>query len=116
MNCIQEPWCRAKTRKINYKVNVRQKIEPENWIRVEGTHEPIVSKEIFECVQKLMELDTRTSPEEESIYEFSGLLRCGDCGQNLVRRTTTKKERNIFTIIVQPINGKRDAVLIISVI
>ena len=27
-----------------------------------------------------------------------------------------KKERNIFTIIVQPINGKRDAVLIISVI
>ena len=27
----------------------------------------------------------------------------------MVRRTTTKKERNIFTIIVQPINGKRDA-------
>ena len=26
----------TKTRKINYKVNVRQKIEPENWIRVEG--------------------------------------------------------------------------------
>lgn len=51
----------GKTRKINYKVNVRQKIEPENWIRVEGTHEPIVSKEILECVQKLMELDTRTS-------------------------------------------------------
>lgn len=86
----------GKTRKINYKVNVRQKIEPENWIRVEGTHEPIVSKEIFECVQKLMELDTRTSPEEESIYEFSGLLRCGDCGQNLVRRTTTKKGKKYF--------------------
>ena len=72
--CIRD---RGKTRKINYKVNVRQKIEPENWIRVEGTHEPIVSREIFECVQKLMELDTRTSPEEESIYVFSGLLRCG---------------------------------------
>jgi site-specific DNA recombinase len=82
----------GKTRKINYKVNVRQKIEPENWIRVEGTHEPIVSKEIFECVQKLMELDTRTSPEEESIYEFSGLLRCGDCGQNLVRQTAAVED------------------------
>ena len=86
----------GKTRKINYKVNVRQKIEPENWIRVEGTHEPIVSREIFECVQKLMELDTRTSPEEESIYVFSGLLRCGDCGQNMVRRTATKKGKKYF--------------------
>ena len=86
----------GKTRKINYKVNVRQKIEPENWIRVEGTHEPIVSREIFECVQKLMELDTRTSPEEESIYVFSGLLRCGDCGQNMVRRTATKKGKKYY--------------------
>lgn len=106
----------GKTRKINYKVNVRQKIEPENWIRVEGTHEPIVSREIFECVQKLMELDTRTSPEEESIYVFSGLLRCGDCGQNMVRRTATKKGKSISIIIVPHINEKRDAVLITSAI
>ena len=44
MNCIPEQWCREKPRKINYKGQCRQKIEPEEWIRVEGTHEPIVSK------------------------------------------------------------------------
>ena len=38
-----------------------------------------------------MKLDTRTSPEEEMIYIFSGLLRCGDCGQNMVRSVVKKK-------------------------
>lgn len=81
----------GKTRKINYKVKACMDVRPEEWVKVEGTHEPIVSKEIFECVQNLMKLDTRTSPEEEMIYIFSGLLRCGDCGQNMVRRVVKKK-------------------------
>ena len=81
----------GKTRKINYKVKACMDVRPEDWVRVEGTHEPIVSREIFECVQNLMKLDTRTSPEEEMIYIFSGLLRCGDCGQNMVHRVVKKK-------------------------
>lgn len=81
----------GKTRKINYKVKACMDVRPEDWIKVEGTHEPIVSRELFECVQNLMKLDTRTSPEEEMIYIFSGLLRCGDCGQNMVRRVVKKK-------------------------
>lgn len=81
----------GKTRKINYKVKACMDVRPEEWVKVEGTHEPIVSREIFECVQNLMKLDTRTSPEEEMIYIFSGLLRCGDCGQNMVRRVVKKK-------------------------
>ena len=81
----------GKTRKINYKVKACMDVRPEDWVKVEGTHEPIVSRELFECVQNLMKLDTRTSPEEEMIYIFSGLLRCGDCGQNMVRRVVKKK-------------------------
>ena len=81
----------GKTRKINYKVKACMDVLPEDWVKVEGTHEPIVSRELFECVQNLMKLDTRTSPEEEMIYIFSGLLRCGDCGQNMVRRVVKKK-------------------------
>lgn len=88
----------GKTRKINYKVKACQMIEPENWIRVEGTHEPIISREVFETVQRLMALDTRTSPEEESIYVFSGLLRCGDCGQNMVRRSVKKKGKTLLLL------------------
>lgn len=86
----------GKTRKINYKVKACREIEPENWVKVEGTHEPIVSREIFDCVQNLMKLDTRTAPEKENTYIFSGLLRCGDCGQNMVRRAVKKKEKQYF--------------------
>lgn len=86
----------GKTRKINYKVKASQKIEPENWIRVEGTHEPIVSREVFETVQRLMTFDTRTSPNKECVYVFSGLLRCGSCGQNMVRRCVKKNGKSYF--------------------
>lgn len=86
----------GKTKKINYKVKACREVEPENWIKVAGTHEPIVSIDIFECVQNLMGLDTRTAPKKDSAYIFSGLLRCGDCGQNMVRRAVRKKEKRYF--------------------
>lgn len=86
----------GKTKKINYKVKVCREVEPKNWIKVVGTHEPIVSADIFECVQNLMGLDTRIAPKKDSAYIFSGLLRCGDCGQNMVRRSVRKKEKQYF--------------------
>lgn len=86
----------GKTRKINYKVKKCIPVEESNWERVNNTHEEIVPKMIFECVKNLMKLDTRTSPGEENVYPLSGLLRCGDCGQNLVRRTATKKNKKYF--------------------
>lgn len=86
----------GKTKKINYKVKACREVEPENWIKVAGTHEPIVSIDIFECVQNLMGLDTRTAPKKDSAYIFSGLLQCGDCGQNMVRRAVRKKEKRYF--------------------
>ena len=54
------------------------------------------SREIFERVQNLMKLDTRTSPEKDSIYIFSGLLRCGDCRQSMVRRSVRKNGKQYF--------------------
>ena len=39
---------------------------------------------------------TRTAPEEESVYIFSGFLRCGDCGQNMVKRSTTKNGKRYY--------------------
>ncbi|MCD8348012.1 MAG: recombinase family protein [Lachnospiraceae bacterium] len=80
----------GKRKKINYKVKQIVDVAEEEWIRVEGTHDAIVSKSIFEQVQKMFDLDTRTAPQEETVYLFSGFLRCGDCGQNLVMRSTTR--------------------------
>lgn len=83
----------GKRRKINYKIKKSQDVGTENWIRVEGTHDAIISRGEFQQVQQLMELDTRTSPSQKTVYPLSGFLRCADCGQNMIRRTVTKKEK-----------------------
>ena len=81
----------GKNRKINYKVKKSSPIEKENWIRVENTHEAIIPEESFQYVQSLLEIDTRIAPKRKSVYLFSGFVRCGDCGENMVKRSTTKK-------------------------
>ena len=83
----------GKNRKINYKVKQSRPVDETNWIRVQETHDAIIPKPIFEIVQRLTELDTRTAPTSDSVYTLSGFLRCGDCGQNMIRRTVVKKDK-----------------------
>lgn len=44
----------GKERRISYKVKKSIPNPPECWVRVEGTHEPIVSKQLFEEVQEML--------------------------------------------------------------
>jgi DNA invertase Pin-like site-specific DNA recombinase/ssDNA-binding Zn-finger/Zn-ribbon topoisomerase 1 len=86
----------GKRRKINYKVKQVRPVDEESWIRVENMHDAIIPKPVYDNVQQLLKLDTRTSPEEESVYLFSGFLKCADCGQNMVRRTSTKNGKKYY--------------------
>ena len=56
--------------------------KPEDeWIRVEGTHEPIISKEMWETVCDIDKKKVRKSPTADGIRSiFSGLVYCADCG------------------------------------
>lgn len=73
----------------NHKLrNVIQKPD-EEWIRVKDAHEAIIRKRDFDLVQHIMGLDTRTAPEGEKVYLFSGLLICGCCGARMTRKTNT---------------------------
>lgn len=78
-------------RKINYKIKKSRKVDPEDWIIVHGTHEAIVSETVFEAVQRLMQVDTRTPNYKDKVDPLSGFLRCADCGENMVKR---KVKRN----------------------
>lgn len=81
---------------VNYK-DKKVKLRPESeWIRVENTHEPIISQTIFDLVQKFLQFDTRVSPEKDNVYLFSGILFCGDCKQNMVRRTVERNGKKYF--------------------
>lgn len=86
----------GKNRKINYKVKQSQPLNEDEWIRVPNMHEAIITPEIFQNVQELFELDTRTAPSEDAVYLFSGIISCGDCGENMVRRCTNKNGKKYY--------------------
>ena len=77
----------------NHKVKKSFRKDASEWIRVEGTHEPVVDPKTFWDVQNLLGRDVRTSPGKEAVYPFSGYLYCADCGQSLVRRVASKGNR-----------------------
>ena len=79
--------------KINYKIKQSRAVPKEDWIRVSDTHEAIIDRAVFDEVKRLLEFDTRTAPDQNEVYLFSGLIVCGDCGQNMVRRTATRNKR-----------------------
>lgn len=82
----------GKTEKINYKVKKSIEKPREEWVRVENTHEPIISESDFETVQNLLKTDGRISPESRSVSPFMGLLFCGDCREQMIRRTVKYKD------------------------
>lgn len=86
----------GKRQKINYKVRQSRDIDESEWIRVEGTHEPIIPRNVFDIVQEMLSRDTRTSPDQQKVYLFSGYLRCPDCGKSMVRRTVKKKGKHYY--------------------
>ena len=64
----------------NHKIKKFMDKPEKDWIRIEQNHEPIITDPEFALVQRLLGLDTRTSPNEEKVYPLSGLAVCGDCG------------------------------------
>lgn len=77
----------------SYKIHVQETVPEDEWFIVENTHEPIISREDFARVQELMKKDTRTAPQQNSLYLFSGFLRCADCGKGMTR---SKVRGNVY--------------------
>lgn len=80
----------------NYKVRVVQVRDEEDWIVVEGTHEPLVSFEDFAAVKSLLGRDTRVCVVDNNDNELSGFLFCADCGQPMVRKTVPSKGKKYY--------------------
>ena len=71
----------------NYKTKtVVTKAESE-WLRVEGTHEAIISVRDFELVQELLRDDTHCRAGDVTVPVYAGRIYCGDCGAAAVRKT-----------------------------
>lgn len=81
----------GKNEQVNYKVKKTVLKPKEEWVRIEGTHEAIVSQEDFEMVQSLLAVDTRAQAGTACAHIFSGLLFCGDCKEPMIRRVNRYK-------------------------
>ncbi len=80
----------------NYKIKTVVVNEEDKWAIVENAHEAIIEPKIFLLVQRLLELDTRTSPNEEGLFPLAGLLYCSDCKGPMVRKTQTTSGKKFY--------------------
>lgn len=79
----------GKNTNLSYKIKKCRAKPKEEWIIVEGTHEPIIDKETFKKAQSLFNRNTRTSPKKTEVDLFSGFVKCADC-----HRAMSKKVNN----------------------
>ena len=62
-----------------------KKADPRDWIVAEGTHEAIVSRELWNTVQAQITKNTRTPDFSRNVGLFAGFIKCGDCGRAMVK-------------------------------
>ena len=60
-------------------------VPKENWIKCEGTHEAIISKEKFYKIQNIINSRNykKNAPRDFSMY--NGILKCNDCKSAMIR-------------------------------
>ena len=82
---------------LSYKSRQLKAKPKDEWIRVEGTHNSIVSREIWDTVVSIEQKRVRKSDTADGIKSiFTGLVYCADCGfkmRNQVERFTYKDGR-----------------------
>lgn len=89
----------GKKEQVNYKVRKMAQKPQAEWVRVEGTHEAVISREDFEMVQALLRVDTRANAGSACAHLFSGILFCGDCGGAMARRVNRYKGKSSISYI-----------------
>lgn len=72
----------GRTVKISYKSKKCLKQDRENWVVVEGTHEPLIDRETFQKVRMLVNSRKHT---RSRTYDFllKGMIFCHECGYPL---------------------------------
>ncbi len=82
--------------KLNYKIKKINYNPREEWIIVEDTHEPLVSKERFYEIQKLIPKINRAI--KENIRLLDGLLYCKDCGHRISICKPRKSDNRTYIV------------------
>lgn len=108
----------CKRKVSSFKTKKRLVTSPDDWVVVEDTHEPIIDRFTWDCVQRRMET-TKRAPSNNTIKTgstdevniFSGIIRCADCGAAMafVRRERKNGRDKMFYRCSRYNNGGKEA-------
>lgn len=80
---------------VIFKVKKSKRNSKDEQIRVDNTHEPLVSQEIFDIANAKI-LSRKREDTSGNISIFSGLVKCGTCGKAMSQRYWTRNRHKIF--------------------
>ena len=107
MNPVYTGAIASQKKEYRFKIGTIGEKKPEDWIVVEGTHEPLVDKADFAIVQGKLKSRQRPGQSGE-INLFAGLIKCGECGKSLTIRTTHEKfPKQVFSCKTYNAYGKQ---------
>ena len=72
-----------------------KKAARENWTVVSGTHEAIISRELWDAVQAQVAKNSRQLDFQSNVGLFAGFLKCADCGRAMSK--TTRADRITYS-------------------
>lgn len=81
----------------------RRDFDNENIMVVDGHHVPLISMELWDKVQKMLDAQKKAYPkyarrEQPIEYMLKGLVRCSNCGATLVMSAATSGKAKIRTL------------------
>jgi DNA invertase Pin-like site-specific DNA recombinase len=81
----------------------KRKLDNENIMEVDGKHEPIISMELWNKVQKMLEEQKKAYPkyakrDQPIQYMLKGLLRCSACGGTMAMASATSGKSKVRTM------------------
>ena len=79
----------GKVTKPRRKSNKRVKTKKEDWIIVKNTHEPIISRDDFEFVQRILNYSSVMLKSDDILLRY---LKCPECGSKFYKKKTKYNE------------------------
>ena len=127
LNCLQEAethWCASTIKRIaenrhylgnTYTHKTRTSLltsekntilDKSEWNLYENTHEALISEEVFEKVQEIIQVKQKNAVPKKDLsqivthgkqdHKYMGIIFCGECGAKMTRRYSRKEKNGIL--------------------
>lgn len=91
----------------NYKIKKMNYRNESDWIVVPNNHPAIVDPLVFYIVGRLLERDTRRSPNSQTVNPLAGVLYCADCERSMALRTVTRSEKKFYYYVCSSFKNRK---------